>query len=359
MTNPSVCIIIVNWNGWRDTLECLESVFRSSYPAYQVVVVDNGSTNDSVSAIKMWAEGRLDVSVTPDHPLRQLSHPPVDKPIPYVERDYRQEARAEKLFSSSLSDDSALVVVQTGANLGFAGGNNVGIRYALESNFDFVLLLNNDTVVDASFLTYLLRAAMNHSNIGIVGGKVYFYDTPHVIQSVGARTLLTKGTNPPIGGGETDCGQYDTLTHVPHVPGALMLITCDAFRKVGLFDEDFFLYTEEVDLCYRVAAAHYDIVVEPQAQIWHKHSASSGGGLSNTYLYYSYRNRILFLKKHFPRTFLFYSLPLMLISAKTIARCGKRQNMDGMKSCLLGVFHGILGKKGKREAHEKSQSTGS
>jgi len=157
MTYPKVYIILLNYNNWADTIECLESVLRNDYPNYQVIVVDNNSPNNSMEYLKAWAEGRIDVWVNPNNPLRNLSFPPVPKPIPYVyytreEAEKCKNLDLEEKFKSDIPEGVTtkypIVFIQSGNNLGFAGGNNVGIRYALIKNdFDSVILLNNDTVI--------------------------------------------------------------------------------------------------------------------------------------------------------------------------------------------------------------------
>jgi len=167
MKNPKVYIIILNYNNWADTIECLESVLRNDYPNYQVIVVDNNSSNNSMEYIKAWAEGKLDVWVNPKHPLRYLSFPPVKKPIPYVHYT-REEAEngGNKFLEDKLKENLPegittkypMIFIQTGENLGFAGGNNVGIRYAFSKNdFEYIWFLNNDTVIEKDALFKLVQ----------------------------------------------------------------------------------------------------------------------------------------------------------------------------------------------------------
>jgi GT2 family glycosyltransferase len=136
---PKVAIIVLNYNNWSDTIECLESVLRNDYDNYQVIVVDNNSPNNSMDYIKAWAEGKIDVWVNPKNPLRRFSFPPGPKPIPYVYYT-REEAEKggnkdlEKALSERISTDITtkypLIFIQSGENLGYTGGNNVGIRNA-------------------------------------------------------------------------------------------------------------------------------------------------------------------------------------------------------------------------------------
>ncbi len=175
---PKVYILILNYNGWSDTLECLESVFRNSYPNYQVVVLDNGSPNSSMKRIKEWAEGKQE-PLCPEstHPLYHLSHPHIKKPIPYVyytreEAEHGDNFELEEelvgdrenkktnpnihsLPCSQISPSThyPLILIQTGDNLGFAGGNNVGIRYVFAKG-DYVLLL---TQIERFFFKNILK----------------------------------------------------------------------------------------------------------------------------------------------------------------------------------------------------------
>ena len=162
------CIILVNWNGWGDTIECLESIFRSVPSDVRVIVCDNDSTDGSVDKIEAWAEGRLDVVVPVGHPLRETSWPPVLKPIPFQICE-RLDAENE----GGCDNTARLVVIRTGGNLGFAGGNNVGLRNVLRNGQeDYVWLLNNDTVIAHGALDALLERMDENPVIGMCGSTL-------------------------------------------------------------------------------------------------------------------------------------------------------------------------------------------
>src|SRR5271170_2058279 len=149
-TQSHVYVILLNWNGWRDTIECLESVFRLDHQRITVILCDNASSDKSMEKIEDWASGRIAASCS-SADLARLVLPPIPKPISC---DYVRTSRAG---TASPSPDVRLVLIQTGANLGFAGGNNVGIRYALSrDDCDYVWLLNNDTVVEPNSLSAML-----------------------------------------------------------------------------------------------------------------------------------------------------------------------------------------------------------
>jgi len=230
MGQPSVSVILVNWNGRNDTLECLHSLAKVSYAPMHIIMVDNASADDSVDAVK--------------------------REFPSVE------------------------MIPNKTNLRFAGGNNIGIKHALERGSDYILLLNNDTTVDAEFLTELVKAADADPGIGMVGAKIYYYDDPKRIWFAGGRIEWWKGWISHIGLREEDRGQYDTARAVDYITGCCLLVKRPVIEKIGNLDEQFFMYGEDVDWCLRVCKAGFRLVYEPKAKIWHKLSVSAGGHLS-------------------------------------------------------------------------------
>lgn len=249
MHNPRIIIIVLNWNGRDDTLECLESVRKIDYPYFSTVVVDNGSSDDSVNSIK--------------------------KRFPDV------------------------IVLETGQNLGFAAGNNVGMRYALDNGADFILLLNNDTVVDSQLLNNFMKAAESVEAGGIFGAKIYYFAKPDKIWYAGSKWIEKSQSFDHVGLNETDNGTaFNTITETDYACGCALLVRAEVLKKIGLLDERFFLIFEETDLCYRGKRAGYKCYLVPGAKVWHKISASIGGRQSSQYLYYLTRNRLLWAEKN-------------------------------------------------------------
>ena len=334
---PNVAVIIVTYKNWRDSLECLESLFRVDYGGYQVIVVDNGPVDGSVDYIQKWVNGELDVFVSPASLLRHLSFPPVEKPISY--KKYDSEASNESYATRCEYD---LVHMASEVNLGFTGGNNIAIKYAMDAGFDYILLLNNDTVVDKHVLAALVDRAQHDDGVGIVGGKIYYYDRPATIQSVGAMNDFLMGCHPLIGNGEMDKGQHNIVNNnVDYVSGALMLIKRRVVEKIGFLDDNFFLYLDDVDYCYHALMEGFGVCVEPEAVIWHA-SSSGGRRVSHSYLYYSNRNRIVFLKKYFSAIRLLYYLPVYARGAVTYLKCIMRGNHKGAYLVLKGLFDGAF-----------------
>jgi GT2 family glycosyltransferase len=259
-----VHIIVLNWNGWKDTLHCLESIFRSDYPDFQVVVCDNGSTDDSLEKMKAWAEGKLEVEKNLNEQLIPLVFPVVEKPIAYVEY---QRAEAE---AGGVEEDknTPLVLIQNGSNDGYSAGNNVGIRYALKKNTDYIWLLNNDTVVKFNTLKELVYRVQSEENVGVSGAVIYFASEPSRIQTYG-------------GGKLSRITSRDRFIHSPgpihYVTGTTLFAKREVFEQVGLLDEKFFFYWEDVDFSQRALKNGWKLGVAANAVVYHKFSAAVEG----------------------------------------------------------------------------------
>lgn len=230
MDNPAVWVILVNWNGRAVTLDCLASLGRVQYPALHVLVVDNGSTDGSAEAIR---DGFPGVEVLP-----------------------------------------------LGENRRFAGGNNAGIQEAITAGAEFVVLLNNDTVVDPDFLSALLGRFQREERCGIVVPKIYYHHTPDLLWYAGGEISFWTGTMRHRGIRERDHGQYDEAGETAYATGCCILVSRDVIARIGLLDDSFFIYAEDADWSMRARRAGYRVVYEPRARIWHKLSVSAGGHLS-------------------------------------------------------------------------------
>ncbi len=242
---PKVFIIILNWNNWQDVLECLESLKNNDYPNYQVVIIDNGSKEKPQA------------------------------PNPEIKIIYNKE------------------------NLGFAGGNNVGIKYALEKGADYVLLLNNDTLVSQDFLSKLVETGESNKSFGLLGPKIYFADQKEKIWFAGGKVNWLYNKGEMKGWGEIDKGQYNQLKETDYITGCCLLIKRAVIEKIGLMPEDYFLYYEDTDWSLAAQKHGFKCIFVPRAKIWHKGSKSSLEG-SPSYIYYHIRNGLIMAQKYAP-----------------------------------------------------------
>jgi GT2 family glycosyltransferase len=295
---PPAHVLVLNWNGWRDTIECLESVFRLDYPDLRVIVCDNASTDGSLDRIREWAEGRLVPQPGRSEPLRQLSWPPMPKPIAYVEY---AKAAAERGGERN-TVDTPLILIQTGANLGFGGGNNVGLRYLLaRQESGYVWVLNNDIVVARDSLRRLVEVAESDESIGGVGATLLRYNRPDVIESTGGGTVARWQGLPRVVTATNGRGSERSATvRLDYLTGGCIVTRMSALADVGLIDERYFLYGEDVDWSLRAQARGWQLAVCPGAKVWHK-GGKSVGHRSPRHDYYIVKSGLLLVHKFNPR----------------------------------------------------------
>lgn len=335
--DKKISIIIINWNHWKDTIECLESLYQINYYNYDVVLVDNASKNDSLQKIKEYAEGKIKVR------SKFFKYDPLNKPIKV---SYYNNEKSE--CKNQYSNCGNLIVIKNDKNYGFAEGNNIGIRFALKNlNPDYILLLNNDMVVDKDFLDEMIYTGEKDKKVGILGPKIYYYDQPNKIWSVGARISWKTCRGIHIGINNLDTGQYEVKTDVEYVSGFAFCIKTKIIEKIGLMDKDFFLYFEETDWTLRANKIGYKSVYIPKSKVWHKVSKSGGGISKPIGLYYITRNRWLFMKKWAKKSdysvFIIYQMIGAIIFPLLLSIYYR--NYILFKAYYCGLFNGIIYKK--------------
>lgn len=289
---PRVCILLLNWRGWRDTIECLESLFRLDYGNYQVVVCDNDSGDGSLERIAEWARGERIAEAPSTSEMRELSTPPVEKPLRLAVLS-REEAE-----DGMPDSDARIVLIQTGENLGYAGGNNVGIRWALRrGSAEYLWLLNNDTVVDREALTALVRRSDGDPVVGMVGSRILYYDQPRRIQALGGgRVERWTGITHHLDG---ESHAADERLQPDYITGSSLLVRVELSEEIGLLDERYFLYSEEVDWCLRARERGWKLAYAPESRVWHKggRSVSYGSALHD---YHTVRGMLLLVGRFYP-----------------------------------------------------------
>nr|MDO8100869.1 glycosyltransferase family 2 protein [Candidatus Njordarchaeota archaeon] len=251
MAYPKVSIVILNWNGLKDTLECLQSLKKITYPNYDVVIVDNGSRGNDVQALK---------------------------------------AR----FRDSI------YIIQNEENLGFATGSNIGMKYALSRGAKYILLLNNDTVVDPQFLTELVKAGESEEDVAAVCPKVYYYDQPQRIQLAFNIIDFRTGRVRHVGSNSLDQGQYDNVRETDEINGCAFLVKSSAVERIGLLNPQYFFYFEETEWSVVARRKGFRLLYVPKSRVWHKISSTAGSN-SPFHIYYITKNRILFMKRNATR----------------------------------------------------------
>lgn len=287
--DKKVTAVLLNFNGYSDTINCIKSLYNLNYEKLNIIVVDNASTDNSVQYIK---------SAFPN-----------------------------------------IRIITNKKNLGYSKGFNIGIKEALVLGSDFILVLNNDTLLNPELLNELVKTALSDHNIGAVFGKVLFYGT-NKLQSVGKSFNSYLLNSKLIGFGEVDTGQYDKVQQYDFADDVCLLISREALESIGGYDPDLFLYYEEVDLFVRLNKAKFKLYYNPNAIIWHKVSQSSGGGWNPIKSYHLSRSKIICLRKNL-NDFRF-SIALLLISFTEIPKQMLNWFLKGKFELSNATFRGFI-----------------
>jgi GT2 family glycosyltransferase len=291
--------VLVNWNGWRECIECIDTLFAQSHGNFHVFVVDNDSRDRSVETIVSWcAAPSADATWRRYSGVGRLTdHPNVGS------LQNRVVERADQGLPSAPAG-CRLTVIRSGGNLGFAGGCNVGIKAAGLGNFDYFWFLNPDTVVDRYALVELIGRAERHPGIGIVGSTLRYYDDPDLVQAMGgARLDRSNGTSGHIGQGarlgKVPIDGAAVEREMAYVVGASMLVSRKFIAEVGLMEEDYFLYYEEVDWALR-GSGKFSLGFAPRSHVFHKSGVNSSKAAPQFSTRFYYRNRLRFVVRFLP-----------------------------------------------------------
>lgn len=291
---PKVAILTLNWNGLKHLLYFIPSVLQLNYPNYDVIMIDNGSR---------------------------------DKSCEFVTKKYPE-----------------VHIIRNSKNLGYAKGFNIGIQYALSKGYKYIMISNNDVVLDREVLSEGVRLFQSESNVGYMGGKVYQMGSEKVFQYAGGRIERKNGLKGPNrGSGEYDNGQYDKIEDFKFMDDVCVLVSSEMINELGSYDEDFFFDFEETEWNYRIQESRYRIVYNPKMIVWHKaHGSTDGHRRNHLTEFHHWRGMVLFNYKtqkknsfiRFTFSLIFKAIPvhwLVLI---------KDNSSSLIKSNICGVLSG-------------------
>ncbi|MDZ7264725.1 MAG: glycosyltransferase family 2 protein [candidate division KSB1 bacterium] len=302
----NISVVILNWNRKAMLLDCLRSIKELEYPTYEIIVVDNASTDGSVQAVR---------EAYPD-----------------------------------------VVLIENDKNYGAIGGKNIGLRRALQSDADYIYMQDNDIVAAKDALTKLVEVAESDPMVGLVGAMMYDYSKPDTILSAGGIIDWTQNVSRGRGDSQKDVGQFNRIEPVDYLWGGALLARKTVLEKVGLFDEDYIGYWfEDTDLSVRVAKAGFKVLFNPFAKVWHKpHATAEQFSYRKKYL--AARNAIRFMKKHATpiqwAKYLAFSLgglPYMYLRDVLFGK-----NLGGARGKARGIWDGIWNNDKKVEQILKS-----
>lgn len=287
MNNPLIGVVIPTWNLKNDLLACVESLLNSSLDSFYIYVIDNGSTDGTVEALHSA---------------------------------FRQNVK----------------VIACPKNRGFAYAVNKGIDSALQAGTEFVLILNNDTIVETHMLEHLIEAFKRRPTVGVVAPVIFYYEPADLIWRIGDRQFW----GPPLSWRISATNINSDLLGVDYVTGCAMLVRKEVFAAIGKFDENYAMYFEDADFCQRARVAGFDIIVNPAAKLWHKVSKSTRH-LAPKRVFDQNRSRVIFLNRHSP---LLLWLPAnVYIWGRSIVESGQyliRRHTSLIKATFLGILAG-------------------
>ncbi|MBR3152416.1 MAG: glycosyltransferase family 2 protein [Clostridia bacterium] len=284
----NVAIIMVNYNGEELCKECIESINNGSIVP-DIILVDNASINFNYKNFLKYKN---------------------------------------------------VTILRNSENIGFTGGNNIGINFALKNNYEYIILLNNDTIIDKNMIEEL----MSNSNYNtITTPKMYYYSEPKKIWFAGGKINFFKANAKHIGKDRFDSKKFDKKKKIDFATGCCMCIHKSILEKVGLLNENFFMYNEDLEFCLRCLQKKIDIIYIPTAMLWHKVGGSSGGDISKTFTYYSNRNRFYLVKgKYFnteAKVFVYISRLIRYLLSKM-----NKDNYFTIKQAYNDAKNGKMGK---------------
>ncbi len=285
--DEKIFIILLNYKGYDDTVECIKSLENINYKNYKIVVVDNNSPDNSYT--KLYKE-----------------------------------------FGE------AYIFIKARENGGFAKGNNLGIKYAIDHGADYILLLNNDTLVHKDLIEELLKPFKEEENLGLTTGKIYYEEKRDTLWFAGGVFNEKRFYGMHLGQGHKDNGDYDKPGEITFSTGCLMMIRKEVFYKLGYLPEEYFMYYEDVDFCIKLREAGYRLWYNPRAIIYHKVSASTGGEESPFALEWNTRNRIILSKKYKKNLMFFYITRVIVV-----LRCFIKGDKKKVKAIITGIKRGI------------------
>jgi len=259
---PLVYIIVLNYNGHRDTIRCIKSLNCISYSNFRIVIVDNLSTDNSR-----------------------------DKIISYL-KNYKIKFNfynSPELAIKSKNKKHIISIIQSQFNGGYGFGNNIGLKHSIENNADYMLIINNDTIVEPEFLEPMVNSCENNQNIGIASGKICYLNAPDIIWFNGGKFTPTLAKVVHYDYNEKNIGQT-SIKPISFITGCMWLLPRKIVKEVGLINEEYFMYLEDLEYCQRVLNKGFTLKVFSESIIYHKVGSTTGGKHSSLSVFYRTKN---------------------------------------------------------------------
>lgn len=347
LKEPNIYVVLVNWNGHSNTIECIESLLKSYYVHFQIIVVDNNSDTSSLEIICEWLESK------------NLESTLIS----------REEIEGGNINNKILFDKKHIVIIKNHRNLGFADANNTGIKYAsINRNVDYLWFLNNDTVIDPNAFCEQVRLAQKNRQIGMIASKILSYYNPNTIQEIYGQVLWNdKGKG--IGSNEQDVNQWNYDFEIDgRIMGASMFVNVEAIKTTGMMDQKYFMEYEDADWSYQFRKKGWKLYFCSNSKVYHKEGGSIIDDTVNykklfskkvmieppnkflIHSYYGLRNSIYFTRKFFKNKFPLFCitvLPVKIVKYLMQALFNKDYRYSYVKLVFKAVYDGLVENMGK------------
>ncbi len=297
-----VYIIVLNYNGWQDTIECVESLLKIVYDNFQIIICDNASTDDSMMYIQKWLKGDVKANYAKHKKLKKLVLPYTQKPIQFSKVRYRNN-----MFLDENIVSDKIILLSCDKNRGFSGGNNVAIKYAfMKNDFTYIWILNNDTVVEPDALRCMVDTFLYYHNIGVTCSTICKYAQPEVIQYIGLDLNKYSFETPRIGK-DFPISEINNinLNKIHALNGASFLMHRNFINKVGFLEEKYFLYYEESELAMKAKINGYRIFPCLKSIVYHKEGSSTSKEGSAFSVYHMARSCTIFVWRYYPQRLIY------------------------------------------------------
>lgn len=293
-----LAVIVLNWNGWQDTLECISSLFESTHPSFRIILVDNDSEDESLGKIRIWSKGKIPITVGPHKNVPKIYN------VELYEMNQHEiiNPQATALQPKTNGKDE-LVLIKNDSNLGFAGGNNVGIRYAMKCGFNKILLLNNDTTIDPECLCILSEFLDMNECYDVVTPKINHYDHPDKIWNCGGK-LTIFGSRKYYYDNKKEHDFKNGIKDINFITGCALMSRAIIYERYGLLSERFFFGEEDFEFSLRMNKYKVMMAAVLSAKLYHKIGIAKDiifnkDRLAKAFIHHL--NRFINLKNYYPK----------------------------------------------------------
>lgn len=332
-----VYIVVLNYNGWKDTIECVESILKLNYSNFNIIICDNKSQNKSIDYIKKWLKGEILSNYPRNKLIKNLVVPFSKKPIDF---EYVKFINNNFEIVNNNNDKHKIILLESDYNRGFSGGNNLAMKYIKEyKKYDYIWFINNDIIVDKDALIEMLKTFDSDTNIGMTSSIMCEYKNPVIVQTMGGKlnkyTFSTKSLGEQINIGDVEKINID---NIETLGGASIMLNKNFIEDINYFDENYFLYYEECDLSMRAKEKNWKIKPTLKSIVYHKGSVTAKRLPSAIIEYHFFKSKTLFVRKYYNKKLIFIFIIVIIKVLKRLINLKMKNAYSILKGFIDGLY---------------------